>query len=604
MSKKRVRNTRKVDSVKTKTLSSESGDYIVLNGDRLALVHHPTDFSVIQSSPALLGIASPTGGAFTPLTLNMVRAHTSDSQARDTFMDRVRSRAVAHHIYRIEGTNEELIMDDRIFLILRYEDPIALEEVIRSYKLIAEGRLGNAYVLRVTEATGKNPLKTANEIAEREEVASCTPQLLVPMQLHQADLAATHRLFRRQWYLASELMTSPDIHPMAGIRASEAWQITKGSPDVVIAVLDDGFDLEHPAFLNKRIHPAQRDFGVTPVDDDPRAEGGDYHGTCVASIATGSLADSGMVGVAPDCTLLPVRLGFGPMAPQVDLLAVFRYVSQFADVVNCSFGLPPSEVDRLHPEFRNGMTELTRFGGRRGKGLVIVFSAGNDDAPTFLRSGQNRNGVRYVVGLPNAPRTEPIRPGKNVFSGHPMTRGVIVVGAISSLKRKAGYSCWGPHITVVAPSNNMHYIMEFVPRGVEDVIRDRFVANYRGRGQIAAVNRPGRGLSHEPLPDDVATPDFAENFYTEKFGGTSGAAPIVSGVAALMLSVNPNLTAEQVRQILIATADRELDTTLDLPDDPNLQGFDGAFINGHSIFFGAGKVDAFRAVERARALLI
>jgi hypothetical protein len=74
-----------------------------------------------------------------------------------------------------------------------------------------------------------------------------------------------------------------------------------------------------------------------------------------------------------------------------------------------------------------------------------------------------------------------------------MTPGVVVVGAMTSRKRKSGYSCWGPHITVVAPSNNMHYITSFIPRGANDAVRNLFVANYRGLGQIAATNRPDRG---------------------------------------------------------------------------------------------------------------
>jgi N-acetyl-anhydromuramyl-L-alanine amidase AmpD len=149
----------------------------------------------------------------------------------------------------------------------------------------------------------------------------------------------------------------------------------------------------------------------------------------------------------------------------------------------------------------------------------------------------------------------------------------------------------------------MHYITSFIPRGVDDARRNQFVANYRGLGQVAATNRPGNGKAFSPFLDDLATPDFREDQYTGQFGGTSGAAPIISGVAALMISVNPELTADQVKQILMSTADQNLDTNLDLANDPNLQGLSGAFVNGRSPFFGSGKVNALRAVERAQALL-
>jgi subtilisin-like proprotein convertase family protein len=196
-----------------------------------------------------------------------------------------------------------------------------------------------------------------------------------------------------------------------------------------------------------------------------------------------------------------------------------------------------------------------------------------------------------------------IPPGRTVFSGYPMIQGVVVVSAMSSRKRKAGYSSWGPHVTVTAPSNNMHYIQSFITPG-SDARRDEYLADYRGLGQVAGCNRPGQGQAFSPIQrfDDLSTPALEENFYTKKFGGTSGAAPVVTGIVALVLSVNPQLTAQEVRQILMGTADTDLDPTLDLANDPNVQGLSGAFVNGSSLFFGAGKVNAFRAVSRARDL--
>lgn len=580
---------------------SDFGSYIVLNGQRLELEHHPTDFSVLAPSSRVEDIGVMDEVDVQPLAKDMTRIHVKSTASRDEVINTVRQRSVAHHIYRVTNTDEEIVIDNRILLTLRHEDPQELETIIQEYHLVPEGKMGNAHILQITEATGRNPLKTANEIAQREMVASCSPQVLLPIQTFQTSFIDTYRLFRHQWYLSSDLLSNFDLVPTAGIHAPEAWQTTFGSPDIVIAVIDDGFDLEHPAFRNKRIHPAKRDFAVQSQDEDPSSQGQDFHGTCVASIATGSLEGDGMVGVAPGCTFLPIRIGFGPLAPPIDILQVFRYTSRFADVVNCSFGTPPSSIDRFPSDFRQEITTLTRFGGRRGKGLVMVFAAGNDDAPTRLRAADNQNGVHYVDL--NAGRTRTIPPGRDVFSGYPLTSGIIVVSAMSSLKRKSGYSNWGPHLTVCAPSNNLHYITRFIRRGVDDAIRNQFLANYRGLGQVAAVNRTGRGNPFEPLPDDPNTLDFSEQFFTITFGGTSGAAPIVTGIVALMISVNPSLTADQVAQILRSTADQDLDPTLDLVNDPNVQGLSGSFVMGRSLFFGSGKVNAQRAVQRAQALL-
>lgn len=568
--------------------AKDTGSYVVLNGQRLELKKHPTDFSV-QADPDEVRQAPNVEDA-TRLSRHMARAMADSARVRDNAMAEVRKNSVAHHIYQVEGTGEEIIIDDRIILELQRDDPGTLRALMNEYKLEYVMPLAGAHVLRVTNETGRNPIRTANELAQRPEVLSCMPEVVVEIERHDPVL------FAQQWYLTTDLISHPDVIPGAGIDIAEAWQITTGDPEVVIGVIDDGFDLAHPNLQGVRLHPSRFDF--QGADQDPLPDSDDYHGTPVASIAVGSHGNGAMRGIAPACSFLPMRIGFGPSARPIDILDVFRFASQHADVVNCSFGTSPRSFDPFSRAFRRAMTELTETGGRRRTGLVMVFSAANDDAPTFLDGTQNVNGVSFTSGA----SISTIPAGRAVFSGYPMTPGLVVVGAMSSRKRKAGYSSWGPHLTVTAPSNNLHYIPTFTPPGTPG--RDAFVADYRGLGQVAAVNRPGFGLAFSPIArfDNPATPDLREDFYTRQFGGTSGAAPIVTGVAALMIAVNPHLSAAEVRQILMSTADQDLDPTLDLANDPNVQGLSGAFVNGRSLFFGAGKVNAAGAVARARAL--
>lgn len=579
---------------KTPKSEKDYGSHVVLNGQRLSLTKHPTDFSVMAEPGQIDPAPFQEVASISP---SLLRASAADSSQRDQLMETVREKNIAHHIYRVDGTDEELVIDDRIFLTLQHESVGELEKIMREYKLEYEKRMGEAHVLRLTDATRRNPVKLANELAERREVAACTPEVTLEMRPAHAPA-----LFAEQWYLNADGFSHPDMSLNADIDAPEAWELSKGDKDIVIAVIDDGFDLDHPAFSGVRIHPDKWNFADD--NDDPSPGERSYHGTPVASIAVGAhYARSPMRGIAPKCTFLPIRIGFGRRS-QVDILDIFRYVSARADVVNCSFGLPPSSFDPMDRNFRQELRRLGETGGRRGKGLVIVFSAANDDAPTYLSAADNVQGVLFTRRLPfGGTGISGIGPGLPVYSGYPMTPGVVVVGAMSSLRRKSGYSCWGPHLTVAAPSNNMHYIAAFVAPG-SDLRRDRFVADYRGLGQVAAVNRPGHGDPFDPIGrvDDARTPRLRENEYTRHFGGTSGAAPVVSGVAALILSVNPELSAPDVRQILMATADTDLDFTLDLADDPNLQGLGGEFVAGHSRYFGAGKVNAFHAVRRAKAL--
>lgn len=376
---------------KKKPSKPNFGNYVVLNGQKLRLKEHPTDFSVQASNETLeqdertyQGVARLSGG--------MSRARAKDPTDRDSLMDGVRRDTVAHHIYMVNGTNEEIVIDENIILTLRHEGTGQLEKIMDAFRLEYVRPMGNAHVLRVTTATGQNPIKTANEIAERDEVESCSPDIMQQIQYHQNAV-----LFDRQWYLTADLISHPSVRTNASSEVPEAWMNTTGSPEIVVAVVDDGFDLSHPAFGGTRIHPDAKTF--VSGDTSPEPESRDFHGTPVASISVGSHSNGAMRGIAPRCTFLPVQIPFGQserFVSSTSMLDVFEFVSDRADVVNCSFGFSPSSFQRFTQAFRAAVSQLTQTGGRRSKGLVMVFSAGNDDAPTFLSANDNVNGVRFL----------------------------------------------------------------------------------------------------------------------------------------------------------------------------------------------------------------
>lgn len=94
----------------------------------------------------------------------------------------------------------------------------------------------------------------------------------------------------------------------------------------------------------------------------------------------------------------------------------------------------------------------------------------------------------------------------------------IAVGAIDKNGCLWEYSCGGPLLDVVAPSGDVNL-----------------------NGDVVTTDRMG-------------AQGYDNSNYTYSFGGTSAACPQVAGVAALVLSANPNLTQEQVKQILQCTA--------------------------------------------------
>ena len=283
--------------------------------------------------------------------------------------------------------DEEIVFHGDLQIKLKSEDEAELNRLVEKYSLVYRGTMGGSHVFGVTKATGVNCIKAANQIREEESVAEASPLALQNLQMFAP---AAPVLFPRQWHLDGSLRTSMDLLPDAGVDAPLAWQVTQGNPSIVIAVIDDGFDLTHPALRGTTLAPGIRDF--VGGDSDPAPEVGDYHGTPVAGLIVGRGA---IRGVAPGCAFLPVRIGFGPSAAQIDMVQVFRYVSARADAVNCSFGLAPSNMG-LPQSFRNEIAQLASSGGRRGNGLVMVFAAGNDDSPTFLPASQNVRGIRFA----------------------------------------------------------------------------------------------------------------------------------------------------------------------------------------------------------------
>lgn len=150
------------------------------------------------------------------------------------------------------------------------------------------------------------------------------------------------------------------------------------------------------------------------------------------------------------------------------------------------------------------------------------------------------------------------------IAAHP---DVITVSGSTSLQTRSAYSSWGEEICVCAPTNNF-----------DDLQR----SNPKGRGVVTTDNETaGEGFT-------------LNSIYTDQFGGTSSATPTVAGVCGLLLSVNPNLTASEVKKILQDTADKTLKIESETPVNRP-----GDFVSGFSLWFGHGKVNAAKAVAKA-----
>jgi subtilisin family serine protease len=224
---------------------------------------------------------------------------------------------------------------------------------------------------------------------------------------------------------------------------------------------------------------------------------------------------------------------------------------------------------------------LTTQGGRRGKGLVICFAAGNYNLPTFLSATDNSRGLEYYG--PTGKVLGHFFKNKEVHSGWPELDNVIVVGSVTHRFRKSLYSNWGPHLSVVAPSDNWH------PRSSS-------TRNQYGSKNIVTTDNDKSGLSLNEV--GLSSQDLGQ--VTKDMGGTSAATPMIAGICALILSLNEQLTAIEVRQILQLSANKtKIDYHLDDTMYNNYNG-NGTFdVNGQSLWFGYGLADAYEALKHS-----
>jgi subtilisin family serine protease len=194
------------------------------------------------------------------------------------------------------------------------------------------------------------------------------------------------------------------------IKAHEAWDLTTGSAQVVVAVVDSGIDLTHPEFAG-RLLPG---FDYVQWDNQPQDEYG--HGTHAAGIIAASGDNgAGVAGLGWHVKILPLRVldrdGSGTASNVAS--AISNAANQHADVINLSLALSgPNE------------TVLNAILFARGNGVALVAAAGNDTLP-----GQAPAPVRY-----------PARYAE-----------VIAVAASTHWEDWATYSNGGPEVDFAAP---------------------------------------------------------------------------------------------------------------------------------------------------------
>jgi subtilisin family serine protease len=458
------------------------------------------------------------------------------SKQRDVVMKSLRKQKdwiqyCSHVLRRSEDEaipTEDIGLDDKLFVeFTEPPDRKNLKKIQEKHGLRAIWRFPEkpaGVVFQLTQAATRNPLKISNDLRKMKICKEAEPCLI---DVKSVRMLPNDPKFDSQWHL----LNTGQGGGLAGAdcNAVEAWDYTWGA-GIVVALIDDGFDLAHPDFSAQGKVFAPYDASQRDTDPSP-AEFNDNHGTACAGVAVASRGVGLTVGIAPDSRLMPIRHA-GRLGDFEEALAFYHAYVNSADVISCSWGVPDHQSGGWPmPSLTQYVVDICVTSGRNGRGIPIFFAAGNGYEPLELCG----------------------------YANHPE---VIAVAACTNEDEKSWYSDYGENVWITAPSSG-------------------------GTLSVTTTDRTG-------------SLGYSRDDYTHSFGGTSSAAPLVAGVAALMLSVNTNLTVTNIKEILRNTAVKiQQGNPQDRQDYWGNTYNDAYNGNGHSIVYGWGRVDAGAAVQAA-----
>ncbi|XP_066589847.1 furin-like protease 2 isoform X2 [Prorops nasuta] len=295
----------------------------------------------------------------------------------------------------------------------------------------------------------------------------------------------TDPLFKEQWYLNGGAKDGFDMN------LGPAWQKGYTGKNVVVSILDDGIQTNHPDLAPNYDHKASTDINDNDDDPMPRDNGDNKHGTrCAGEVAAVAFNQYCGIGVAYNSSIGGVRMLDGPVNDAVEARALGLNPDHI-DIYSASWG-PEDDgktVDGPGPLARRAFIYGVTT-GRKGKGSIFVWASGNGGRHTDSCNCDGYTNSIFTLSISSA------------------TQG--------------GYKPW--------------YLEE-----CSSTLASTYSSGTPGNDKsVATVD-----MDAKLRPDHICTVEHT---------GTSASAPLAAGIAALALEANPSLTWRDMQYLVVLTS--------------------------------------------------
>ena len=414
------------------------------------------------------------------------------------------SEKVKWYTYAKNIQNERVLFRNEIAIKLKYPSNINnVLSIIQNYS-VSNIEVEDSIFMYITCYTENDLIMLANHLYESGLTHYSEPDFYLNYEYYFND-----PYYGQQYYLHNTgqsitLVDNSVFHCIAGIdlKTVQAWNFISNIQNLYstkVAIVDDGVE-EHEDLTKNGVSKVLHGF---PAINHGRPKKCHSHGQCCAGIVAATPDNNiGIVGIDRNAEIVPIRISriningeSVPMSDKRIARGIRKSWEEYeSDILNVSWGNITFVSDQVLDAF-----QIATSNGRNNKGCIVVAASGNDF---------KTNKINIIAELPQ----------------------VIAVGAVKGNGCHGEYANYSSYLNVVAFGGESLY--------------QPSTGNWYS--DIYSIDREGaRGYNHNQNG----------NYYAY-FGMTSAAAPMISGVASLMLSVNPNLTSSQVKDIIEKTAQK------------------------------------------------